>query len=80
MFRIGDKILHPLHGVGVIEGIADQEVLGKDHKYYMVNLTMKNMKVMVPGGQRRRRLVSAGIIKSEVIDEVLARPQEQKDL
>jgi CarD family transcriptional regulator len=70
MFRIGDKILHPLHGVGVIEAIADQEVLGKDHKYYMVNLTMKNMKVMVPVDSADEIGVRR-IIKSEVIDEVL---------
>jgi len=70
MFRIGDKILHPLHGVGVIESIADQEVLGKDHKYYMVNLTMKNMKVMVPV-ESADEIGVRRIIKSEVIDEVL---------
>jgi len=70
MFRIGDKILHPFHGVGVIEAIADQEVLGKVYKYYMVNLTMKNMKVMV----RVDTADEVGVrkmVKPEVIDEVL---------
>jgi CarD family transcriptional regulator len=70
MFRIGDKILHPLHGVGVIEAIADQQVFGKIHKYYMVNLTMKNMKVMVPVDNADEIGVRK-IIKSEVIDDVL---------
>ncbi len=70
MFRIGDKILHPLHGVGVIEAIADQEVLGITKKYYMVNLTMKNMKISVPV-ETVEEVGVRKIIKKEVIDEVL---------
>jgi len=70
MFRIGDKILHPLHGVGIIEAIADQQVFGATHKYYMVNLSMKNMKIMVPVANADEIGVRK-IIKSEVIDDVL---------
>ncbi|MFA6448022.1 MAG: CarD family transcriptional regulator [bacterium] len=70
MFRIGDKILHPLHGVGLIEAITDQQVLGRDHKYYMVSLSMKNMKIMVPV-ESADEIGVRRIIKTEVIDEVL---------
>ena len=70
MFRIGDKILHPLHGVGIIEAIADQEVFGNTHKYYMVHLTMRNMKIMIPVDNADEIGVRK-IIKSEVVDEVL---------
>lgn len=48
MFKAGDKLLHPLHGVGIVESIEAQEVLGELKKYYVLNLTMKRMKVMVP--------------------------------
>jgi len=77
MFRIGDKILHPLHGVGVIEAIADQEVRGSVKKYYMLNLTMKNMKVSVPV-ETVEEVGVRKIIKSEVVDEVLVDLKSKK--
>lgn len=70
MYRIGDKILHPLHGVGVIEAITEQEILGARHKYYVVQLSLKHMKIMVPV-ENSDEIGVRRIIKSEVIDEVL---------
>ena len=48
MFKVGDKVLHPLHGVGLIESMVEQEVLGESRKYFVLNLTMKRMTIMVP--------------------------------
>ncbi|MEW6203282.1 MAG: CarD family transcriptional regulator [bacterium] len=48
MFKIGDKILHPLHGVAIVEQIEEKEVLGQVTSYYILNLFMKKMRVMVP--------------------------------
>ncbi|HOC92370.1 MAG TPA: CarD family transcriptional regulator [bacterium] len=70
MYKCGDKILHPLHGVGVVESIQDQEVLGMTKKYYIVNLTMKKMTVMIPM-ESCEEIGVRKIIKTQVIDEVL---------
>jgi CarD family transcriptional regulator len=48
MFQVGDKILHPLHGVGTVESVKSQEVLGEIKDYFVVELTLRKMKVMVP--------------------------------
>lgn len=48
MFKTGDKILYPMHGAGVIEKIETKNILGKESKYYILNLPTKNMKVMIP--------------------------------
>ncbi|MEW5947449.1 MAG: CarD family transcriptional regulator [bacterium] len=48
MFRTGDKVLHPLHGVAVIERTEEKEVLGAVRDYYILNLFMKKMKIMIP--------------------------------
>ncbi|HOR13906.1 MAG TPA: CarD family transcriptional regulator, partial [Clostridia bacterium] len=32
MFRIGDRVCYPMHGVGVVEAITEQEVLGETAK------------------------------------------------
>jgi len=70
MFKVGDKMLHPLHGIGIIEAITEQEVLGKDRKYYVVNLTMKKMKVMVPV-ENAEEIGIRKIMHSDQIEEIL---------
>ena len=48
MFSIGDKVVYPMHGAGVIEAIEEKEVLGERQKYYIMKLPIGEMKVMVP--------------------------------
>lgn len=48
MFGIGDKILYPMNGAGVIEGIEEQTVLGKKHKYFIMKMPYDGIKVMIP--------------------------------
>ncbi|MTI80707.1 MAG: CarD family transcriptional regulator [Firmicutes bacterium] len=48
MFSIGDKVVYPMHGAGVIEAIEEKEVLGEKRKYYILRLPMGDMKVMIP--------------------------------
>ncbi len=48
MFNIGDKIVYPMHGAGIIEGIEEKEILGKKRKYYIMRLPLGDMKVMIP--------------------------------
>lgn len=71
MFNIGDKIVYPMHGAGIIEGIEEKEILGKKRKYYIMRMPMGDMKVMVPIDS----IVDIGIreiINDEQIEEVLA--------
>lgn len=48
MFQIGDKVVYPMHGAGVIEGIEKKEILGETRQYYILYLPLKNMKVLLP--------------------------------
>lgn len=48
MFEIGDKVVYPMHGAGVIEAIEEKEILGERQQYYVLRLPIGNMKVMVP--------------------------------
>ncbi len=48
MFNIGDKVVYPLHGAGVIESIEYKEVLGENKEYYVLNLPIGEMKIMLP--------------------------------
>ncbi|MDD2553761.1 MAG: CarD family transcriptional regulator [Desulfotomaculaceae bacterium] len=48
MFKIGDKVVYPMHGAGIIESIEEKEVLGEKRKYYILQLPVGDMKVMIP--------------------------------
>ncbi len=48
MFNIGDRIVHPMHGAGVIESIEEKEVLGQRQSYYIMKMPIGNLKVMIP--------------------------------
>jgi CarD family transcriptional regulator len=48
MFHIGDKIVYPMHGAGIIEEIEIQEVLGEKREYFIIRMPIGDMKVMVP--------------------------------
>lgn len=69
MFQVGDKILHPLHGVGTVERIQAQEVLGEQKDYFVVELSLRKMKVLVPT-DKCEEIGVRRITNSEQIDEV----------
>ena len=48
MFNIGDKIVYPMHGAGVIEDIEEKEILGEKKSYYVMKIPVGNLKVLVP--------------------------------
>ena len=48
MFQIGDLVCYPMHGVGVVEAIEEQTILGDTAQYYRLRFTIGRMTAMVP--------------------------------
>lgn len=48
MLQIGDKIVYPMHGAGIVEAIEEKEILGTVQKYYVLKLPICDVKVMIP--------------------------------
>ncbi|WP_130861360.1 CarD family transcriptional regulator [Bacilliculturomica massiliensis] len=48
MFTIGDRIVYPMHGAGVIEKIEDRKILGETRRYYVLKIPCGDMEVMIP--------------------------------
>ena len=48
MYKIGDRVVYPMHGAGVIEAIEEKEILGSIQKYYVMKMPVGDMKVMIP--------------------------------
>jgi len=47
-YKIGDKVVYPNHGVGVIEQINYGILNGKTERYYMIRIVSSGLRVMVP--------------------------------
>ena len=48
MLAIGDKVVYPMHGAGVIEAVEEHEVLGLRQHYYILTMPYGGMRVMIP--------------------------------
>jgi len=47
-FKVGEKAVHPAHGVGVVTGIETREIAGSKGAFYVLQIIESGMKVMVP--------------------------------
>jgi len=48
MFDIGDKVVHPTHGAGLVTGIKKQDLLEEYHRYYVIDLAFDDRTLMIP--------------------------------
>ncbi len=51
LFQIGDYIVYPMHGAGIIKDIEEKEISGKKQHYYVIKMLISNMQVMIPTGK-----------------------------
>ena len=47
-FKIGDKVIYPNQGVGIIEEVSTKTIGGQAEEFYMVRLAANDSTVMVP--------------------------------
>jgi CarD family transcriptional regulator len=70
-FKLGEKVVYPNHGVGVIEQISFGYMNGKSERYYMLKILSSGLKVMVP----QSNVMNVGlrpIIRNNQAGEVLS--------
>ena len=46
--EIGDKIVYPMHGAGEVVGVEENEVGGVKQSYYILELPMGNLRLLLP--------------------------------
>ena len=47
-FHIGDKVVYPNHGVGIIEQISNRTIGATVERFYLLKIKSSSLKVMVP--------------------------------
>ncbi len=70
-FQLGDKVVYPNHGVGIVEQISQRNLTGQTQMFYLLKLSSNGLKVMVP----MNNVASVGlrrVTKNREIDTILA--------
>ncbi|MBQ3083836.1 MAG: CarD family transcriptional regulator [Clostridia bacterium] len=70
MFNVGDRVVHPMHGSGFIEGIESKIVGGIQRDYYNVSIRGGNIRLMFPA-ENNGTIRLRAVISSEVGASVL---------
>lgn len=70
LFNVGDKVVYPMHGAGIIEAIEEKEILGEKKRYYIMRMPIGDMKVMVPI-QNVEEIGLRQVVDEKVIDKVI---------
>lgn len=47
-FQIGDKVVYPNQGVGIVEQISQRNLTGRTEMFYLLKLNSSSLRVMVP--------------------------------
>lgn len=71
MYKIGDKIVYPMHGAGIIEQIEQKVILGERREYYVLRVPCGDMKIMIPV-DKSDDIGVRSVISAEEMKEVLA--------
>ena len=70
MYQIGDKVVHPMHGAGVIDSIVQRKVAGKLEDYYLLKLSVGSMTVMIPT-ENTQEIGVRPIVSSEEAEKLI---------
>jgi CarD family transcriptional regulator len=67
MYTVGDKIVYPPYGAGVVEDIEEREIDGQLLRYYVLNIPVGNLKIMISAA----KAVNLGVRLIHPKDEML---------
>ncbi|MDI3537861.1 MAG: CarD family transcriptional regulator [Eubacteriaceae bacterium] len=48
MYKIGDKIVYPMHGAGIIEAIEEREIFDEINTYYIMQIVSEGLQILIP--------------------------------
>ncbi|WP_077624209.1 CarD family transcriptional regulator [Sediminibacillus massiliensis] len=51
LFQVGDNIVYPMQGAGIIKAIEEKEIAGEKQQYYVIEMLISNMQIMIPTGK-----------------------------
>src|ERR1041384_2914614 len=76
-FKVGEKVVYPAHGVGIIESLQVRNVSGTQKRFYMLRIVDSEMTIMIP----TENVTTVGlrrIIGKEMVSKVYKILREKK--
>lgn len=70
MYEIGDKIVYPMHGAGVVIDIEEKEIFDTKQMYYLMEIVSEGMEILIPVDKADEVGVRE-IVSPEAINEML---------
>ena len=80
MFKIGDKIVYPMHGAGIIDSVETKEFLGEEKEYCILKMPIGNMDISIPKANINKMNIRDVISKKEGEEILAILEQDPKDL
>lgn len=75
MYLVGDKVVHPMHGAGIIEGVTEERISGRKASYYVFRMPVGGLVLKIPTENCANIGVRA-LSSADEIGEVLRRIPE----
>ena len=75
MFCIGDKIVYPMHGAGIIEDLQEKDIDGQTRLYYVLNIPVASLTITIP----QLKAEDLGVREVYTKEEVLRVLEESHD-
>jgi CarD family transcriptional regulator len=70
LFKVGDKVVYPHHGAGVVAKRESRTILGEQREYLTIKILHNDMTVNVPS-ENAERVGLRKVIDEEMVDRVL---------
>lgn len=71
MFSVGDLVVHPMHGAGVIDAIVQEKIAGSTQDYYVFKMPVGGLLLKIPTANSQAIGIRTIIQQSEA-EELLA--------
>ena len=68
MFNVGDKVVYPLYGAGVVEAVEDKLIDGVNANYYVLSVPVGNLRLTVSAARSEAMGLRYIHTKAEVKD------------
>ena len=78
-FSIGEKVVYPTHGVGIISDITEKNLNGESVEYYVITIPSLDMNILLPKGNAET-LGLRRLSKKEETKKAIMSLSEKKDL
>ncbi len=78
MYQIGEKIVHPMHGAGIIEDIVQESIKGMQMQFYVFRMPVSGLTLKIPTENCDMIGVRTVLTKNEM-DRILQKVPELSD-